>query len=283
MVSTYYKFSLSLHNILKFILFHQVALIIVSIGTIALILRLVNLENWPRWYADEGTYAIAGTGYVEGLWGNWYRHPAFGAPLLILILGTITNILGKSYLYIRLPGIISGTVSCILLYLIGSKIYNRKIGAISAISLSISTLYVNRVVLQDNLAELFLLATIYLYLTFHEKETYRRAYLIGITAGLALLAKYSGLAAIIIIMLFSLIDNKFHKTKTSLITFSTIAITLPITGLIFGWNHFITDLLAYIDIDIDFNATGFLNFLMMSYPDNQLNWKTHSAITYGPL
>jgi len=216
-------------------------LILFSLLVFTLVLRVYNLENFPRWYVDEGTYAKIGMNILEGVWGYKTWGPNFFPPILPVITGFLIKIFGKSYSVIRMTGVLSGTFSVLLTYLIGKKLYNKKVALLASIILSVSGLFINRMVLMDNLVEFFFLLTILSYLNSEKKGMW--LWLMGISSGLAFLSKYTGLVCIVFITIQSFLDKRLKSLKTPLIIFFIFSLIYPILGLIFDWNGFVFDTL----------------------------------------
>src|SRR4030067_1507979 len=69
--------------------------LIVSI--IALTLRIVNLESYPRWYCDEGTKIQLGLNMFHGHWGYSTWGPNFFPPFYDFLLGSMVTLFGNTF------------------------------------------------------------------------------------------------------------------------------------------------------------------------------------------
>lgn len=245
--------------------------ILLLIIGLALCTRLINLENWPRWYADEGIYGFVGVEYSHGYLGLPYQYPAFNAPLLFVISGLVTSLLGKSFFVLRLPVAIFGVASVILLYLIVSRLYNRLIGVTSSLMFAVASAYFNRVNLMDNLVSFFLLATVLCYINVRATQKLHWNFFLGLSMALAFLSKYTGICAVIFVLFQSIQERKFHKIKSSLFVFIIISSIYAIFGLIIGWENFLEAVFpASKRTSVD--MSGLLRLLLMGQPTNQLEW-----------
>ena len=216
-------------------------LIVCCILLFAFFLRLYNLENFPRWYVDEGTYAQIGMNIMKGIWGYRTWGPNFFPPLFPLLTGIFITLFGKTYFVIRIIGVLFGLLSIGLTYRIGKELYDEVVGAIAAIILSVSGLFINRMAFMDNLVEFFFLLTILSYIKSEKCE--KRLWVVGISAGLAFLSKYTGIVAAIFMVVQSFLDKRMNTLKIPIILFLFVSLVYPLLGIAFGWNEFLFDTL----------------------------------------
>ena len=117
--------------------FQKETFLIVGLFLLAFVIRLIYLnqirsnpyfdtpqidELWHHNWAKE----IAG--------GNWLgKEVFFRAPLYIYFLGMLHTIFGDSFYLPRLVQIIIGSLSCVLIFFLAKKLFNRTIGIISSI------------------------------------------------------------------------------------------------------------------------------------------------------
>lgn len=259
-------------------------LILTVVGITATVFRVVNLENWPRYYVDEGTYGMVGYNIYRGIWGHEDIYPLHFPYLPSVLVGFLPHIFGREYFIIRLPNAIAGTFSCLLVYLIGRQLYNRQIGAIAAILMAVSftTVYINRLAMKDNIMQLFWLLSVLFYILllkddhfYHDKKRWK--YLLGISLGFAFISKYSALAAVLFVVLHSLVTNRIRLVVSPVIIFALIAATIPLIAAILDWSSFIPEMMrqsaAY--KKSEFEHGGFyamLNVLVLGIPTDQLHW-----------
>ncbi len=216
-------------------------LVISLILLFALFLRIYNLENFPRWYVDEGTHAQIGMNIMKGIWGYKTWGPNFFPPLFPVLTGLFIVLFGKSYFVIRTIGVLFGMLSILLTYLVGKKLYDKKVGVVAAIVLSVCGLFINRMAFMDNLVEFFFLLTIFSYIKSNDSKKW--LYVMGISAGLTFLSKYTGIVAIIFILSQSFLDKKLKNIKIPLMLFFCLSLVYPLLGMIFGWDAFVFDTL----------------------------------------
>lgn len=234
------------NRIFTFIKNHRTLFEVLLIGLLALSLRLINLEQWPRWYVDEGTYGSSGKNLLNGIWGYVTWGPNFGPPLYCpLLTSVLVKFLGNTYFAIRLPSAILGSISCVLVYFIGKKLYNRFVGISASVIFLIASVTLNRLALYDNLMVFFFILGVFLYLKFREDGKDRWLYLIGICAGLGFLSKFTGVVILVFVIFQSLIDGKFFKAWKIIPVFILIALIYPLIGWLIDWNAFLHDTLEF--------------------------------------
>ena len=239
---------------------------------IAFILRVVNLEKWPRWLVDEGTYGGTGINYFRGHFGPWYIR-GFNAPLFLYISGFMTEMFGRNFFILRLPGAVAGTISSLLIFFIARKLYNHFIGVSAALMLTVATTYINRVALMDNFVELFLLLSVFSYLKFRETNKKVWEYILGTSMGFALLSKYTGIMVALFTLVQSLLDRRLSKTWRSFVIFVVLSLIYPIIGVFgIGWNYFLMDLYPPARRTPP-DIASFIIFLIMGRPESQLAWE----------
>lgn len=243
--------SQKLSQIFSLIKSHRLPLEIICIFIVALALRTINLERWPRWYCDEGVYGQTGVNYFHGIWGYESWGPNFGPFLFSLLFGgPISILLEKSFFALRLPNAVLGAISCVLLYFIGTKLYNRSVGIIASLSLSIMSVPFDRMAMIQNTATFFFVLTMSFYLKDREDEKKYWNYLMGISAGMAFLSHFMGMVALIFIVFQSLVDHRGSQILKSIFTFFMLALLYPLLGAFLDWNGFIFDIFTYSTIGI---------------------------------
>lgn len=244
---------------------------ILIIGVFASVVCFMNLASYPRWYADEGTNMVIGLNLFQGHLGYQTWGPNFFPPLFDFLIGLSLKLLGVNYFAARLPSAIMGILSAILMYFIGRRLYGRFIGVSSALLLSIAGSYINRMALSYTAIEFFFLLCVFFYLRLFDTGGKKWSYLVGVSAGLALLSSYMGIVVFIFVFFQSLIDKRLRQIKYALITFSVLFLVYPLLGIIFSWKWFIYDvlfqasrgmdpqnLLYVITLDAPYNRQGFL-------------------------
>lgn len=189
---------------------------------IAISLRFWNLSRADV-LTDEILIAFRSIGYIDFFsspyqttpWEwfsdipNWARlsfhdHP----PLVFLVQHVSFKLLGQNLIALRLPFVLAGVASVFLLYLVGKKLFNEKIGLIAALLLAVSSyhVWISRIGLQESIVIFLTLLCFYLFLMALENNQHWRW---GIGLGLALLTKYT---AIVLIPIFGVYILLFKRS-----------------------------------------------------------------------
>lgn len=217
-------------------------ILLLIILIVSAMLRLWHLEDYPRWYCDEGTNAHLGLNLMEGTVGYRTWGPNFFPPLFDLIQGITIRILGRSYLAIRLPAAIFGLFSIVLLWHILRRFSINEYFAFLAVMLySLGSMHINRMGLQYNAAVFFMLLTILFAMS---SSSTKRHFLAGLSAGLAFLSHYAGGAISFIFLFILFLSNRNLKMLFNALVGALISLT-PFILLVFftAPQWFIYDLL----------------------------------------
>ena len=106
----------------------------------SLILRLISL-NQSLWL-DEGINVLAVKNYSLSFLLTDYLKADFHPPLFFIFLWGWTKIFGYSEIAVRVPSVVFGVLAVYIIYLIGKKLVNQKLGFIAALILGINPLHI---------------------------------------------------------------------------------------------------------------------------------------------
>jgi 4-amino-4-deoxy-L-arabinose transferase-like glycosyltransferase len=168
---------------------------------------------------DEVFYAFRGLGYLDydvGLtqtspiqWLDarpWWSRLSFHdhPPLIFLINFFFLKLGGISTWIIRLPAVIAGLGSVVLVYLIGG-LKNSRVGLVASLLLAVSTyhVWISRIGLQESVVIFLLLLTSFYYLRWTADKSSVKSW--GISLGFLWLTKFTGFILIPIIFCHQLI------------------------------------------------------------------------------
>jgi len=168
--------------------------ILIAIFLLALIIRsgfVLQSGNVPS--SDAGVYdnlgltLSEGKGYVDKN-GNPHSHYP---PFYPLFLSLIYRLFGHSYLAVRIIQAFIGACSCLLIYLIGKRIYSSTLGILAAF---ISVIYFPfiksaELLLTELLFTFLLCLTIYYLLKIQEGAKFKDCIILGLLSGIMLLTK----------------------------------------------------------------------------------------------
>ncbi|MBI2010146.1 MAG: glycosyltransferase family 39 protein [Candidatus Chisholmbacteria bacterium] len=169
-----------------------------------------NLRNWDEaWYAEiTKNMAVYGYGWIGPYWNGRYYFDQ--PPLYFWLSGLVVKIFGLGEWQVRMVSIVSGFVVLWLVYLLGGKLFNPRVGLWS----SLIFLTLGGVVMRfayGNLEALLIalfLATIYLYL--ESRGRWRWIVVAGVTLGLGFLVKgwLQGLLPVIFIVVWMWVTRR---------------------------------------------------------------------------
>ncbi|OGF73666.1 hypothetical protein A3J56_00170 [Candidatus Giovannonibacteria bacterium RIFCSPHIGHO2_02_FULL_46_20] len=227
-------------NIRKYLLnTHILLLAVLLLGFSVRIWGLGSAEI----FHDEGLYAFRSIGYLDYVqnidqttpiewfadrelpwWTNLSFHDA--PPLFFLVQHIFFRIFGDSLFVARLPSLIAGMFAILLMYLIGKRITipgveeeRNLFGLFAALLLSINHIHIwiSRSSLLESLLLTLILANIYFFLRFVHRgsptptvgsDSQLNWLWFGITFGLALLTKYTG---IFLLLLYGVYCVLFYR------------------------------------------------------------------------
>lgn len=181
----------------RWLVVHAEALCVLTILAFSIIL-FVNLSSGPLWAADEKTYIqwafhMFKTGDYVNVWAFggpalWIGKP----PLTMWLMSFAYQIFGVDSFASRFWSPVFGTLSLVMVFYLGKKMYNLRVGFLSVIVLGTFTTFYSfaRHAMTDIPLIFFIMASIYFLLLSDEmKNTNRYAALSGLFFGLALMTK----------------------------------------------------------------------------------------------
>jgi len=167
---------------------------------------------------------------------NPYRQGIDHPPFDVLLFTLFAGLPFSQEISLRLLPFFGGILAIIFTYLIGKKIFNERVGLISSFLESISTyhLFHSSFILESDAIISFLVPlSFFLYVRWKEREGRRIFYLMGISLGLIVLTKITGVFFLGFILFYELLRKKF----------SEIGILLIVVGLMLGiwgiYDHFV--------------------------------------------
>lgn len=176
---------------------HVEALCIVAILAFSLVF-FVNLGSGPLWTSDEQVYSqwafhMVKAGDYMTPWGNggtlfWIGKP----PLNMWFMALSYQFLGVSNFTSRLSSAVFGSLSLVLVFYLGKKLYQPAVGFLSALILGTFTTFYefSRRAMTDVPFVFFIMASVYFFVVSDKTENDKKyAALSGLFFGLALLTK----------------------------------------------------------------------------------------------
>jgi 4-amino-4-deoxy-L-arabinose transferase-like glycosyltransferase len=184
-----------------------------------------------------------GLGDDEAYYWDWSRHLSlsyFDHPPLIAYLIAMFIWIGKgSAFFVRLGVVILFSISNILIFEIGKKLFDEKIGFFSVLVVNLIPVFSLGAIMATPDAPLgffFVFAT-YIFIKAIESNKKSYWYLWGLLLGFALLSKYNGVLLILSFLLFIILS----KNRTKLLKNPHLYLALIIAALMFLpviiWNY----------------------------------------------
>ena len=202
-----------LHISKKFVgtLTYERIVIAVIVG-LALILRFWNLEGLPRFSYDEGNYCDISENTANGKF-MWWSHSFYGPtfwnlPLFFIFVAFSFKLFGSGIVQARAVSAIFGTLTCYLAYRFGKDILNKeKVGILAAGLYAIDSyaLAIDRLALLDTTQSFFIALSIFFWYLNYKRNKQTYTIIAGICAGLAILTKATGVFAILVLVVSTLI------------------------------------------------------------------------------
>jgi 4-amino-4-deoxy-L-arabinose transferase-like glycosyltransferase len=270
---------------------HADAICILSILAFSIIF-FVNLGSGPLWAADEKTYSQWAFHMVKN--GDYLTPWAFGGifwagkpPFIMWLMSLAYQVFGVNNFASRLWSPVFGTLSLVLVFYLGKKLYNLYVGFLSALVLgTFTTFYVfARHAMTDVPFVFFMLASIYFLLLSEKRESANRyAVLGGLFFGLAFMTKQI-VALLILLIVFSYFTAtrrgiRFLFTKrftlfwgVGLLVFSPWVIYMSIRfGLEFWQFFFVNDAIIRTVNPIEGHVGGYLYYFSYLVSNENLFW-----------
>ena len=154
---------------------------------------------------DESTFILVGQALADGYLPYTYLWD-LKPPLIFFIMAGLISLFGKSFIAIRLFGVIAVVVTAFFTYKIGKKVFNQRIGLWCSFAtvLFLSLFGSLQGVMSEHVSMLFFMPGLYL-LVRSRKNSY--IFLAGLFIGLAVMTKINLAYAALFLAIFILIDT----------------------------------------------------------------------------
>ena len=176
---------------------------------LAFLVRFVYLTqikaSLPSFYAPSMDELYHDTWAQKIASGDWIgSEPFFKGPLYVYLLALIYKVFGHTYYLPRFLQIIMGSGSCVLIFLIARKLFNRTVGIISGIMAGFcaTLIFYDGELMSESLTIFLDLAFIYWVCSSSEKSSLKRWLACGAVMGLSAIARPNILIFIPVICLW---------------------------------------------------------------------------------
>ncbi len=167
--------------------------------------------------------------------GEWLGTEVFNYnPLYPYFLGLLYSLFGHSYLMVKLVQTILGVASCLLVYLIGQRLFNRRVGLVAAAMAACfgPFIFYEELLLATALTGFLLVSTVLLLLRAGERPTVIRCILAGLLLGVSFVSRPTLLPVIAFgWLLFTLRKERKRRiaSRLAILTLFASLMVLPVT------------------------------------------------------
>jgi|GEM_PF-2318770 len=186
--------------------------ILVTITIVFIFFRIINLRLNPGWYVDEGCILNISSNLLSGkleLFSlPYYFFPRL--PLFPLIVAVFIKIFGMDILAVRIPSLLFGLLTGLLLYLTGKELYDKKTGYLAFFLFAIFPFAIlsNKIGFSFNLTALLAITTYYFCIKYIKENKNLWLVLACAGAGLSAITEIFGAAIIAAVTIFLLVSER---------------------------------------------------------------------------
>jgi len=220
---------------------------------VALLLRLYNQANTLKIF-DESYFQAYSFGIIGNNWLWPTKFMSFHPPLLPYILSVSTVMFSGDLSVFRSVSAITGSLSIVVTYFLGKKMFDRRVGLLAGILLAFEPFYIQiggRIAILEPTLNLFMYLSIYFFWRgYFRTDGLREMAVAGLFLGLASDTKYAALLLYLIYLVFMVWDRKNFRVllerkvllgfAVSLVVFGPVLLALQQNGL--GLNTLLSSL-----------------------------------------
>ena len=185
---------------------------------------------------DEKYYIEAAQKFKQGNFEANPEHPPLGK---ILILAGI-NIFGENIAGTRIPALIFGTASLLLLFLLSKELFNSKVAILAVLLLSFDPLWAvfSRIAMLDIFVSTFIISSVFLLWRYLKNPKTSTAILLGTSFGLAVSVKWNAVFLLGPILIFLALQPDIYpklkpKTLNNFLIFAIAILSYTLIYLFF--------------------------------------------------
>ncbi len=172
---------------------------------------------------------LQGKGFGHFLYG--FKYQSFIEPFYPLFLTFFYSFFGHNYSIIKIVQALIGILNCLVVYKIGKRVFNQKIGFISGLIMAfyIPYMLLNFQLMRETLFNFLFGISVLLLLETGEKPRFKKAVICGILIGLTGLTRPAGLILSIVSLLwlpFKIKERIFRAFKSGILVFSVSLLTI---------------------------------------------------------
>jgi len=125
--------------LLKFIKDNYLIILIFALG---LVLRIYDLSAESLWYDESFSATISKKGVMELIKSVLSNGEESNPPLYYILLHFWVLVFGDSEFSLRFPSVVFGSVSIIAIYALGKLLFNKRVGIIAALVITVSVFHI---------------------------------------------------------------------------------------------------------------------------------------------
>ncbi len=185
-------------------MFSKRKVVLVFLFCLALIIRLYDYPKQPVIPDEFKAYSEYAFSLLANDWEWTHYWMLINPPLFPYMLAAMTYFLGDGGLTtLRIVPIIFGSLTVCTVYLLGERLYNSKVGLLSALTLAFYSYHIfySRAVMLEAPVIFFMLTSVYFFYRCYDEDKNKYAVLAGVFLGLALITKYIGLFLYVVFFL----------------------------------------------------------------------------------
>ena len=231
--------------------------IIIFLIAVGLSLRIDNLGMQSFWL-DEAISSIAAMAFLEK-----------GSPILqsgllydrgilnTFLIASSFKIFGVNEFAARLPSVLFGTLTILLVYIIGSKWRNQRVGIIAAflVAFSVWEIAWSREARMYQQLQFFYILSLYLFYGFIQNKTLKNVALLFFSVLGAIMSHVFGYALIVVFLGYLAVSALKERNSLERIGKRTVALILLIFGASLALSYYIGVIQSVLRTDINYYNT----------------------------
>jgi|GEM_PF-1995944 len=199
---------------------YLIPLVVLAIGVLVRVLFTLQMRDMPFYYhpvLDSGFFHQWAKFKVDATWVDGalpFREPGYAFFLAVLY-----RLFGESFTAVRIAQAVLGGVTALLVYQIGAALFNRAAGAVAGILFSLMSLaiFFTGELNETTLVVFLVVLSSYMLLRAGEGSTLILLTLSGLVLGLAFIAKFTVIAALIAWVLYLLFEPRLRLRAGALL------------------------------------------------------------------
>lgn len=193
-------------------------IILLGIFVVSLLLRLVVVFYSPvvlsgdeGAYVEWATFLLKGQGFGSGA----DKLTSWKPPGYSFFLALVFFFFGQNYLAVKIIQAVIGSSLCILVFLLGRKIFSESVGLVAAImlALNLAFIYTPETILSENIFVFLFLLVMLSFVQMWKQPSFRNQIAVGFILGLATLTRAETILFPVFILFALLLKERLEKRR----------------------------------------------------------------------